>query len=59
MSDSDLSGFITRLENLKHAVPKEEATRKGLFDAARSLMFALETPGDSIQRIAYTVSLSF
>lgn len=59
MSDLDLSGLITRLENLKHAVPKEEATRKSLFDAARSLVFALETPGDSIQRIAYTVRLPF
>lgn len=59
MSDSDLSGLITRLENLKPAVPKDGATRKSLFETARSLMLALETPGDSVQRIAYTVSLPF
>lgn len=58
-SDSDLSGLIARLENLTRAVPKEETTRKRLFDAARSLMYALETPGDSIQRIAYTVRHPF
>lgn len=56
VSDPDLSGLVTKLENLKHAVPDDQATRKRLFDAARSLAFALETPGDTIQRIAYSVS---
>lgn len=57
-SESDLSDLVTKLKNLNHAVPKDEATRKSLVDAARSLVFALETPGDSIQRIAYTVRLA-
>ena len=55
--DSDLPGLISKLETLKHAVPKEEATRRRLLDATRNLSFALETPGDSLQRIAYTVRL--
>ena len=53
--DSDSSDLITRLENLRHAVPKDEATRKKLLDATRNLVFSLETPEDSIQRIAYSV----
>ena len=46
--DSDLSGLISTLETLKHAIPKDEATRRRLFDATRKLIFALETLGDSI-----------
>ena len=52
---SDPSDLITSLENLRLAVPKDEATRKKLFDATRNLLFTLETPGDAIQRIAYSV----
>ena len=57
--DSDPSNLITRLENLRHAVPKDEATRKRLFNATRNLVFALETPGESIQRIAYSVRIPY
>ena len=56
-SDLDLSDLVSKLDILKHAPPKEEATRSSLLDAARNLIFALEAPGDTIQRIAYTVRL--
>ena len=54
---SDPSDLITRLENLRHAVPKDEAIRKRLLETTRNLVFALEAPGDSIQRIAYSVRI--
>ena len=54
-SPSDLVSLVKHLEALKHAVPEDEGMRKRLFDAARSLVFALEAPGDSVQRIAYAV----
>lgn len=56
-SKNELLGLVKQLETLKHAVPEDEAIRKVLYDAARNLSLAIETPGDSIQRVAYSVCL--
>ena len=58
-SEEDLSSLIERLECIKREIPKDLSARKTLYDVARSLALALEAPGDSVLRIAYSVSLSW
>ena len=52
---ADISGLVKHLRDLEISELHDEAARKSLFEAARDVAFALETPGDSVQRIAYTV----
>ena len=54
---SDTSRVVSQLHELAKNAPTDENSRKQLFEAARSLTFALESPGDSIQRICYLVGL--
>lgn len=49
----DVAGLVKQLRGLKPSDAQDEETRKSLFEAARNLAFTLESPGDSIQRIAY------
>ena len=56
---SDVSALIKQFESLTNDVPKDESVRKQLFEAARSLTFALESPGDTIQRICYLVKSDY
>ena len=53
---SSADSVVAQLESLTKNVPKDEASRKQLLEAARGLAFALESPGDSIQRICYLVN---
>lgn len=52
---ADIAGLTKQLQDLKASAVQDEETRKSLFEAARNVAFALESPGDSIQRIAYIV----
>ena len=52
---AEIAGLVTQLQRLKASDIHDEETRKSLFEAARNVAFALESPGDSIQRIAYIV----
>lgn len=51
----EIAGLVKRLQGLKASDIHDEDTRKSLFEAARHVAFTLESPGDSIQRIAYIV----
>ena len=53
---SEVADIVSQLQELVKNVPKDEASRRQLFEASRSLNLALESPGDSIQRICYIVS---
>ena len=54
----DIPSLVRQLGNLKASEIHDEAARESLSQAIRDASFALETPGESIQRIAYTVRLS-
>lgn len=45
---SDIASAVAQLKTLANDVPKDEKSRKELFEAARNLTFALESPGDTI-----------
>ena len=59
MAASDMASTVVQLKTLANDVPKDEKARKELFEAARNLTFALESPGDTIQRICYLVHEAF
>ncbi|KAL9003410.1 MAG: hypothetical protein Q9188_003715 [Gyalolechia gomerana] len=51
-------GLIIQLKALRDAPPKEDVLRQDLLDATRSLLIALETPGESLlQTIVARVAL--
>lgn len=52
---SEVSALIKQLEALKGSPPENDGIRQKLLGAAQSLVHALETPGDTTQRIAYAV----
>ena len=54
-SASNMTSVVDQLKSLATDVPKNEKSRKELFEASRSLTLALESPGDTIQRICYLV----
>lgn len=56
--EADVSSLIRQLDDFRYETLKDDATRKALSDAARGLAFAIETPGDTIQRIAFSVRVS-
>jgi hypothetical protein len=51
----DVSALVKQLSTIKTSNIQDEAARKSLFEAARNATFALETPGDTIQRITHAV----
>ena len=53
---AEITGLVQRLQDIKAYNIPDEGSRKSLFEATRNLAFRLESTGDSIQRIAYTVS---
>lgn len=55
MSASDMAALISKLTSLTNDIPKDEESRKKLFEATRSLNLALETAGETTQRICYLV----
>ncbi|KAL8765745.1 MAG: hypothetical protein Q9209_007252 [Squamulea sp. 1 TL-2023] len=59
VSSRHINNLISQLNALAIAPPQEEGLRQGLLDAARSLSHALETPGESVQRIVYAVLPEF
>lgn len=52
---SEIDRLVNQLQGFKISDVPDEETRKSLFEAARDVALTLESPGDSIQRIAYTV----
>lgn len=57
-AEKDVASLVKQLRAVKASDLQDEVARKSLFEAARNVMFALESPGDSVQRIAYIVSLA-
>lgn len=55
MAAINASSLISQLEHAGNNIPKDEASRKKLMEAARDLALSLETPGDTVQRISYLV----
>ncbi|KAL2048481.1 hypothetical protein N7G274_000393 [Stereocaulon virgatum] len=51
--NEDVSILVKQLSTIKASNIQDEAARKSLFEAARNATFALETPGDTIQRITH------
>ena len=56
--DLDVPSLVKQLRTLNPSDLQDEAARKSLFEAARNVAFALETPEDTIQRITHTVCLA-
>ena len=56
LTDQKVSGFIDQLETLKSSIPKDEATRYKLSAALRELSLAIETPLDTVRRLAFSVN---
>lgn len=55
--NSEVTTIVNALKELLSAKdPAAPATRKHLKNAAEKLSLALETPGETVQRIAYYVS---
>lgn len=55
--DSEVTNTINALKRiLSEKDPAAPATREHLKDAAEKLSLALETPGETVQRVAYYVS---
>ena len=52
---TNIATLVKQLQGIKASDIKDEESRKALFEAARNAAFTLESPGDSIQRIAYLV----
>ena len=55
--ETNIAALVKQLQGIKASDIKDEESRKALFEAARNAAFTLESPGDSIQRIAYIVRL--
>lgn len=55
MSTSDVFQLVGQLNAVIKDLPNDEAARKALLEATRKAALALESPGDTIQRIAYLV----
>lgn len=53
--NADPDVVISQLQSLAKDAPKDATTRKKLYDAARSLTFALEPSGDTIYRFLFAV----
>ena len=53
--DVRASALIAEMDDIRQSCVQDETKRKALYDAARALAFAIETPGDAINRIAYSV----
>lgn len=54
-SDDNFNALVKELEAVKNSLPKDEVLRHNLIMATRSLLTALETPGELVQRIVYAV----
>ncbi|KAI4187252.1 MAG: hypothetical protein L6R41_002926 [Letrouitia leprolyta] len=52
-SDDNFNALVKELEAVKNSLPKDEVLRHNLIMATRSLLTALETPGELVQRIVY------
>ena len=56
LTDPQVSGLIDQLEALKSTVPKDEASRYKVSVALRELSLAIETPLDTVRRLAFSVN---
>lgn len=57
MGKQATSTLFAKLESIAKDAPNDEVAWKKLYDAAQSLTTASESPADTIQRIAYLVSV--
>ena len=57
LADPGTAETIAQLELTSKNVPKDQAARQQLYEAARGLVAALEAPGDTIQRLVHLVKL--
>lgn len=48
--------MISQMKNLTNDVPRNETLRKELYETARKLSLALESPVDTVKRIAFEVT---
>jgi hypothetical protein len=55
MDTPGISTLIAKLQSIAQEAPKDRPARKKLYDAAQSLATALESPDDTVWRIAYQV----
>lgn len=55
----DVPSLLAQIESASKNPPQDELPRKALYEAAQKLQVAVETPGDTIQRIAYLVCRTF
>ncbi|KAL6715993.1 hypothetical protein ACLMJK_006955 [Lecanora helva] len=53
-SENDTSALIEQIASFRQKNLKDAVIRQALYDAARKLSFEIETPGDAINRIAYS-----
>ena len=54
--DSVFFRIFNLIKSQGQTEPRDETSSKQLYNAARDLMLEMESPGDTIQRIAYSVS---
>ena len=50
---SEIAGLISQIELTTSNIPQDEELRQKLYDATRKLNLALESPGDTIQRLVH------
>lgn len=54
-STEQIQSLISQMEHLTSNVPADEKLRKNLYETSRKLALALESPTDSVKRIAFEV----
>ena len=59
VSDQQVPGLIDQLEALRTSIPQDEALRYQLSVALQKLSLAIETPLDTVRRIAFSVIIPF
>lgn len=52
-SGSEIASLISQIELTTSNIPQDEELRQKLYDATRKLNLALESPGDTIQRLVH------
>ena len=58
MATSNFSNIISQVKAIKASMFSEDPLRRELYDAIQDVLPCLESPQDTINRIAYSVSYS-